>query len=125
MTRWQLRLAKRGRSALISSWARSPNVPHDYAEAAKWYRKAAESGLVSAQHNLATLYAEGLGVTQDYVQAYMWLSIFESADHETAVGSPYIAGNVTSTQQIAEYMTPAEVSKAERLAREWLANRSE
>ncbi len=51
----------------------------------------------------------------------MWLSIFESADHETAVGSPYIAGNVTSTQQIAEHMTPAEVSKAERLAREWLA----
>ena len=95
-------------------------VPHDYGEALKWYRRAAERGQASAQHNLGTMYAEGLGVPQDYVQAYMWFSIYEAAGAGKAAGSPYIyVGKVSSYRDIADLMTPAEVSKAERLAREW------
>jgi len=127
--KWYRRAAEQGHSSAQNDlgllYHRGRGVPQDYAEAAKWYRKAAERGSASAQHNLATLYADGLGVPQDYIQAYMWFRIFESADLEKIAGSPYIAGNVTSPQQIAAHMTPAEVSKAEHLAQEWLANRSE
>ena len=47
-------------------------VRQDYSEAATWYRKAAEQGQTNAQHNLEfSLHANGRGVAQDLVQAYM------------------------------------------------------
>ncbi|HTS30642.1 MAG TPA: SEL1-like repeat protein [Bryobacteraceae bacterium] len=46
--------------------------PQDYVDAAKYYRKAAESGYVPAQYNLAYLYENGLGVMQDFAQAAAW-----------------------------------------------------
>jgi len=47
-------------------------VAQDYAEAVKWYRKAAEQGYASAQGNLGGCYSEGKGVTQDYAEAVKW-----------------------------------------------------
>jgi hypothetical protein len=47
----------------------SDGVPHDYAQAAQWYRKAAEQGLAAAQFQLGVLYESGKGVPQDYIQA--------------------------------------------------------
>jgi hypothetical protein len=47
-------------------------VPQGYAQAAVWYRKAAEQGYGEAQHNLGVLYAKGQGVAQDYAQAAFW-----------------------------------------------------
>ena len=46
-------------------------IKDDY-EAVKWYRKAAEQGYASAQHNLGVCYANGEGVTQDDVEAVKW-----------------------------------------------------
>jgi TPR repeat protein len=37
----------------------------DYAEAAKWFRKAADQGNVNAQARLASMYFWGQGVPQD------------------------------------------------------------
>ena len=47
-------------------------VTQDYAEAAKWYRKAAEQGDTDAQYNLGVMYDNGRGVTQDYAEAAKW-----------------------------------------------------
>ena len=47
-------------------------VPQDYAEAVKWYRKAADQGYAAAQTNLGLMYAHGQGVPQDYVEAVKW-----------------------------------------------------
>ena len=44
----------------------------DYMAAAEYYRKAAESGYVPAQYNLAYLYENGMGVKQDFAQAAVW-----------------------------------------------------
>jgi TPR repeat protein len=44
----------------------------DHAEAAAWYRKAAEQGLASAQYNLGVAYDYGQGVTQDHPLAAAW-----------------------------------------------------
>ena len=44
-------------------------VPRDYAEAAKWMRKAAEQGNASAQFGLGLMYDHGEGVARDYAEA--------------------------------------------------------
>ena len=44
----------------------------DFIEAEKLLRKAAEQGDAQAQHNLASLYCGGYGVTQDYSEAIKW-----------------------------------------------------
>ena len=40
-------------------------VAQDYAEAVKWYRKAAEQNDAGAQYNLGVCYANGDGVAKD------------------------------------------------------------
>ena len=53
-------------------------VTPDFFEAAKWYRKAADQGDLVGQAQLADAYFRGLGVPQDYVQAYAWFSLAAS-----------------------------------------------
>jgi TPR repeat protein len=48
------------------------SVPQDYAEAARWYRKAADQGYPKAQYDLGTMYYSGLGVPQDRTEANRW-----------------------------------------------------
>ena len=47
-------------------------MAQDYAEAVRWYHRAAEQGHALAQFNLGFMYKNGQGVTQDYVQAVKW-----------------------------------------------------
>jgi uncharacterized protein len=53
-------------------YAQGLGVEQDYAEAVKWYRKAADQGVTAAQSNLGLMYAQGLGVAQDYAEAVKW-----------------------------------------------------
>jgi TPR repeat protein len=94
----------------------SQGVTQDYAEAAKWYRKAAGQGHTKAQLNLGFMYERAKGVPHDYVQAYMWLNL-------AAVGAS--AGEdrdaaIRVRDIIEKRMSLAEVTKAQRLAHEWL-----
>ncbi len=47
-------------------------VPQDYAEAGKWYRKAAEQGDADSQLNLGMMYQNGFGVQKDQREAAKW-----------------------------------------------------
>lgn len=47
-------------------------MPRDYAEALKWYRKAAEQGDVSARMEIGRMNFEGIGMPKDYVEAARW-----------------------------------------------------
>jgi len=47
-------------------------VVQDYAEAVKWYRKAAEQGNVMGQVHLGWMYEMGLGVEKDCAEAIKW-----------------------------------------------------
>jgi len=47
-------------------------LAENYADAAKWYRKAAEQGDASSQLQLAKLYKDGKGVPQDFMEAETW-----------------------------------------------------
>ncbi len=80
-----------------------------------WLRKAAEQGHARAQNNLGFMYDNGQGVPQDYVQAHMWLDLAASRyppgeDRDQAVENRDI---------VAKMMTPAQISEAQKLAREW------
>ena len=44
----------------------------DYAEAVKWFHKAAEQGNASAQCYLGFMYEKGYGVSKDYSEALKW-----------------------------------------------------
>ena len=47
-------------------------VPTNLRESAKWFRRAAEQGHVTAAHNLAAFYAKGSGVERDPAKAVEW-----------------------------------------------------
>ena len=61
------------------------------------------------------MYDRGQGVPQDYVQAHMWFNLAASR-HQPGADRDQSAKN---RDIIAKRMTPADVSKAHRLAREW------
>jgi hypothetical protein len=50
-------------------------ISQDYAQAAIWWRKAAEQGFADAQNNLGVLYNSGKGVPQSFSEAYFWQNL--------------------------------------------------
>jgi hypothetical protein len=71
-------------------------VPQDYAEAARWYRLAAEQGHPVAQYNLGFMYVDGSGVPQDDAEAVRWFRLAADqgdADAQVNLGSMYANGS--------------------------------
>ncbi len=87
-------------------------VPLDGIESAKWYRKAARQGHAAAQRSLGLKYEYGLGVPQDYVLAHMWYNL-------AAIGGDKFGARARDA--FAKRMTPAQLAKAKKMAREWRA----
>ena len=99
-------------------------IPQDDAEAVTLYSlaalgnlvSAAEQGHAEAQFTLGVMYDTGKGVPQDNVEAHMWLNLAASrssgADRERSVAT---------RDRVAERMTPADLSEAQRRVREWHA----
>ena len=83
----------------------------DFKEAARWFREAAQQGIVQAQTNLGVMYVMGLGVPRDMVYAHMWLNI--SASSGSADGQ-------RGRDMAAAEMTSYQLAEAEKLARECL-----
>ncbi len=96
-------------------YAKGQGVPRDYAKALQWYRKAAEQGAGRTQYNLGLMYYTGQGAPQDYVQAHVWINL-------AVPKLPRGEGRdkaVKLRDLIAKRMTPAQISEAQKLAREW------
>jgi hypothetical protein len=121
-------------------------VERDYAETAKWWRKAADQGDISAQANLGTMYRKGQGVLQDYTEAAKWYRMAAEqglASAQYNLGLMYGPGkgveqdyvqaymwlNLAASQGIknatevldfvAGKMTLEQIAQAKKLAREW------
>lgn len=75
----------------------------------------AEQGIASAQINLGVMYAEGQGVPEDNVFAYMWFNL-AAQGYEDAKNNKGI---------ISKLMTKEQIAEAQKLSREWLAKHSE
>ena len=84
----------------------------DWATALKEWNPLAKEGNAPAQYNLGLMNATGEGVIQDYVKAYMWWNIVASNGDDNGRKNRDI---------IAKQMTPSQIKKAQRLARECVA----
>ncbi len=81
----------------------------DYATALREWTPLAEQGDADAQFNLGQMYFNGQGVLQDNIYAHMWFNIVASLGNDDSSGNRDI---------IAKRMTPADISAAQKLARE-------
>jgi TPR repeat protein len=85
-------------------------------EAIRWLLAAAEQGLSRAQSRLAELYAGGPNASGNFVNACAWFLLATKNSrgiHRHLARSGY--------QQVATRLTPAQLSKAKRLAGLWRA----
>jgi TPR repeat protein len=77
-------------------------VNHDPAQAALWFRKAAETGNRDATFQLATMYENGRGVPQDQKQAIDWYrkaALLGDGDSQVKLGRAYEDGKGVNKDQ--------------------------
>lgn len=87
-----------GRSYCIGA-----GVPVDFAQAAMWFRKAAEQGYVDAQCELGFLLQIGAGVPVDPSEALRWYRSAAERGHATAMdslGAMYFRGEGTPVDRV-------------------------
>jgi TPR repeat protein len=97
---------------LMDGWG----VPEDDVEAVKWLRKAAEQGHAGSKTQLGVQYCDGEGVPQDFVKGYMWLNL------AAAQGEKYA---IEYQVAVSKFITKAQIEKAQKLSREWMADRQD
>jgi len=97
------------------AYADGAGTLEDMAEAAHWYKMAADQGSARAQRDLAILYNKGLGVPQDYVQAYVW---FDLAAVRFGTGQRHEQA-MEMRNMMAAFLTPEQLTEAKRLSEEW------
>jgi TPR repeat protein len=86
-------------------------VSQDYAEALKWYRKAAEQGHGDALASMAGMYAGGYGVPKNYMLAEMYVELAEAQHAET--------GTLKMTRAVVrQHVTKAQTADAKKRAAE-------
>ena len=84
----------------------------DYDTALKEFRPLAERGKAVAQWSLGIMYERGRSVPQDYVQAYRWYTLAAAKGLKEAV---------KGRDLLEKNMTPAQIGRGQRLARDWKA----
>ena len=65
-------------------YASGENVPQDAAEAARWYRIAADRGHAEAQHKLGYAYHTGEGVARNQAEALKWVRMAAEQGHSAS-----------------------------------------
>ena len=82
--------------------------------AAVWFHKAAIKGHAGAQLAFGSLFLDGVGVEKDLVSAYKWLSL--AADSNVS----RLREQALALRDMAALdMSPEDIEKAKRYAREW------
>ena len=129
-------------------YTRAKGVPQDDAAAVTWYRKAALQGYDKAQYALGYMYQTGLGIPEDSGVALNWILKAARQGHAKALlnlGFIYNKGEGVSVDTVEAYkwfhvaalqgikdgrryrdkvakaMTLEQMTKAQNLARDWVA----
>ena len=87
------------------------------AEAARWYRLAADQGYGPAKYALGEMYAEGRGVRKDYVLAHMWLNLAAAQSYPLSTNLKVFYESKRA--MVEGQMNPEQITKAQRLAQTW------
>ncbi|MGB6938769.1 MAG: sel1 repeat family protein, partial [Xanthobacteraceae bacterium] len=67
-------------------------------------------GFAIAQYYLGLAYGNGQGVSQDFVQSYMWFELSAGRSYKDAA---------LGRDAAAKQMTDAQIEEAQKLARDW------
>jgi TPR repeat protein len=81
-------------------------VAQDDAQAAVWYRKAADEEHVDAMFNLGRMYSTGRGVARDDAQAAVWYREAAEQGHSSAqfnLGSMHLTGQGVVRDYVESY----------------------
>ena len=104
-------------SNLAVLYAGGAGVPVNFAEAARWFQRAAKLGYVDAQFNLAVLFERGDGVPQSLLDAYKWYSIAAGAGdtvaktRAAAIATPVSPEERQAAQQAVANFRPEPMSQ--------------
>ena len=97
--------------AMGAHYATGEDVKQSYAEAVRWFSRAAERGHVVAQATLGAYYWAGRGVPQDLNKAYYWSILAQVGGDEA---SKYRVAVLTSR------MSRSQVVAAQQQANDWI-----
>ena len=99
-------------------YGKGRGVPHDDAMSEHWMRQAAELGHVNGQGNLGVMFEQGDGVPRDLVEAYKWETLAAS---RATIDRDRLRWSEMRNNLRAR-LTPEQLDKAERAARDWMAS---
>jgi len=93
-------------------------VEIDRPQTLRWLLAAAEQGLPRAQVKLAEVYAEGPDISGSHATACGWFLL-------AAMGlrGIHLHRAQSGYERIASHLTPAQIAKARRFARDWAPKR--
>jgi peptidoglycan hydrolase-like protein with peptidoglycan-binding domain len=86
----------------------------DYTRAFQEFRQSAYANNSLAQYMMGRLYAEGRGVGEDKLAAYMWFDLSASNGNSRAIAA---------RDAVAAEMEADEIDEAQQMAADWRANR--
>jgi TPR repeat protein len=105
-----------GKGGVLNGWFRLGKIHHDglagtpdYGWALEYFTKAAQGGVVEAQHNIGAMLVSARGVKRDYVEGLAWLMLAKKS------GAPTDA-EAQVRSRLAK--RPAEIAAAEARAAE-------
>jgi uncharacterized protein len=115
---WLERAAAKGAphafNALGELYRGHQDVPQDFAVALSWFLRGAQLGNSQSMYNLGVIYAMGQGVAQDEIEALKWLELAADA----GIGEERDKA-LRARSQLAERLTPVEVSWAASRVEDW------
>ncbi len=91
-------------------------LPKCYPEALRWWHEAAVRGHAVSQEIIGTDYFYGESLVQDFVSAYLWLSLAASQGETRAT--------TFLDEHVLPMMSAREITEAERLVHEWQPKQS-
>jgi TPR repeat protein len=89
-------------------------------QAVRWLLAAAEQGLPRAQIKLAEVYAEGPDISGSHATACGWFLLAARG-----LRGIHLQSARSGYERIAAQLTPAQIAKARRFARDWAPKRRE
>ena len=81
---WWVDIGKTSMVLMLAAHDAGLGASQDFAEAATWYRRAAENGHAGAQYSLGTMYQNGWGVEADRDEAIRWYRLAATRGHVIA-----------------------------------------
>lgn len=111
-------MATLAEESIAGIYLKGDGVPRDYAESARWFRRAADHGSANAYLSLAQLDEQGLAGPSNLVEAYVGYSIALSWLQDRHGSAQVISSVAKHRDDVAAKLTAAQRAMADGVVRE-------